>query len=77
MISDWATNTAIDIIADIHCLPFEGAVIMIAARLRTLSNPPAGDAPADGEVPGAVPVIAPHPRRGNLIHGEPYAHPGP
>jgi len=64
MSKDWATNTAIDIIADVHGLPFAGAVVMIAARLRSLSLPSAiSPNPADGTVPGAAAPQAP-PRRG-------------
>jgi len=64
VMKDWATNTAIDIIADVHSLTFDGAVIMIAARLRNLSLPSATSPnPADGKVPGAAAPHAP-PRRG-------------
>ena len=73
MTADRFTDIAIDIYADVQNNQFGVAVLMIAARLRALSNSnsPACTTHAEGEVPGAAePSPIPQPRRGELIHGE-------
>jgi len=53
---DWATNAAIDLIADFHRMPYNDAVEVTASLLRTLSAPPR-ERPSDLPTVSSAPAV--------------------